>query len=94
MEKEQRMGEWFSWKKVLAGWEMVSELVTLLRELEDGIPKITAQQQLQQAQKAVVPPGQLASQRPRSLSADAVAGVAQNGNGGHGTAAHRSRTTI
>jgi hypothetical protein len=87
MEKEHRMGEWFSWKKVLAGWEMVSELVTLLRELEDGIPKITAQQQQpQQAQKPAAPPGQLASHQQRSLSADAVAGVGQAGNGDIGPA--------
>ena len=79
MEKECRMGEWFSWKKVLAGWEMVSELVTLLRELEDGIPKINAQQGVpQQANKAIAPPpGQLASTQQRDLSADAAVGVDQ-----------------
>ena len=43
-------GEWnvrdmkslVSWKKVLAEWEMAAELVTLLRELEMGIPKVGA----------------------------------------------------
>ena len=77
-EKEHMMGEWFSWKKVLAGWEMVSELVTLLRELEDGIPKVNAQQQ--QVEKAAPLPGQVTGQQ-RSFSADAVAGVSQAENG-------------
>lgn len=30
------------WKGILASWEMASELVTLLRELEGGIPKMNA----------------------------------------------------
>ena len=33
-------GDKLAWKNVLAGWEIVSELVTLLRELEGGIPKM------------------------------------------------------
>lgn len=31
------------WKHVLGGWEIASELVTLLRELEGGIPKMQVQ---------------------------------------------------
>ena len=80
MEKECRMGEWFSWKKVLAEWEMVSELVTLLRELEDGIPKVNAQQGVPQQKAIGPPPGQLASNQQRSLSADAAVTVGQGGN--------------
>ena len=33
----------WSWKKILADWEMSRELVTLLRELEGGIPRVGPQ---------------------------------------------------
>ena len=71
LERERRTGEWFSWKKVLGEWEMVSELVTLLRELEDGIPKINMQgvPQPMAPQKPIAPP---AEHLTRSISVDAV----------------------
>ena len=81
-------GRAFSWKRILAEWEMASELVTLLRELERGIPKMSV---TARASANVVPPvvGQgkrvvtsssqpqsqppmPAPQQERSLSADAA----------------------
>jgi palmitoyltransferase len=41
-EMDEAMGGVKSWKGILASWEMASELVTLLRELEGGIPKVGA----------------------------------------------------
>ncbi|KAF2485671.1 hypothetical protein BDY17DRAFT_109874 [Neohortaea acidophila] len=64
MDKE--LGERFSWKKILANWEMASELVTLLRELEGGIPKMVSS--MAQVSKRMAPP----ALPQRSLSADAA----------------------
>ncbi|KAF7191340.1 Copper transport protein 86 [Pseudocercospora fuligena] len=53
------------WKGILGEWEMASELVTLLRELEGGIPKVGA----------VIPqiPRRVSNHPPqRALSADAA----------------------
>ncbi|KAF2171338.1 hypothetical protein M409DRAFT_50793 [Zasmidium cellare ATCC 36951] len=59
------------WKTILGEWEMASELVTLLRELEGGIPKMGAvvPQMPRRVDKAPHPPLQ------RALSADAVSTV-------------------
>ena len=68
--------EW-SWKKILADWEMSRELVTLLRELEGGIPRagppggsvtLPGIELPPRAQRRVSPP----SQPQRSMSADAA----------------------
>ncbi|KAK3707722.1 hypothetical protein LTR37_011899 [Vermiconidia calcicola] len=73
-----------SWKSILGEWEMASELVTLLRELEGGIPKVggppppPAPQQ-QQERKVLQQQQQL---QQRSLSADAAIGGASASVGG------------
>lgn len=56
------------WKDVLGGWEMGSELVTLLRELEGGIPK-AGQQQVVPAGARKAGAGTLQPPQ-RSMSAD------------------------
>lgn len=60
-------GKW-SWRELLAQWEMTSELVTLLKELEDGIPKLGIPAR-PPAPRLFVPPAQL---RQRSLSVGAT----------------------
>ena len=72
--EEEGEEDTFSWKKILAEWEMASELVTLLRELEDGIPKLGALPPVQQVPRRIsshpAPPPSNPTQR--SLSADAA----------------------
>ncbi|WPG98527.1 Hypothetical protein R9X50_00131800 [Acrodontium crateriforme] len=62
-----------AWKEILATWEMASELVTLLRELEGGIsrPGQSAAAMKRMAQAA---PQQQQAGRQRSMSADAAVG--------------------
>ena len=71
-----------SWKKILAEWEMASELVTLLRELEGGIPKMGAPPAVQQVhRRGISSQAALPATQHRPLSADAalesIAPVAQ-----------------
>jgi palmitoyltransferase len=58
------------WKEILGGWEIASELVTLLRELEGGIPKMGAASMMQPVptRRVSAPVGQV---QQRSSSADA-----------------------
>lgn len=56
------------WKEVLGGWEVASELVTLLRELEVGIPKLGGQ--VAPARRAVAQAAPPVQQPVRSQSAD------------------------
>jgi palmitoyltransferase len=58
------------WKEILGGWEIASELVTLLRELEGGIPKMGAASMMQPipTRRVSAPAGHVPQ---RSSSADA-----------------------
>ncbi|KAK3050620.1 hypothetical protein LTR09_008260 [Extremus antarcticus] len=89
-EEEESMGGLTgTWKNILAGWEMASELVTLLRELEGGIPKVGAtipQPKAPAAQPmsasfdgktASTPPPPPPPKPQRSMSADAAMNMAQ-----------------
>nr|POF04588.1 copper transport protein 86 [Quercus suber] len=66
------------WKGILGGWEMASELVTLLRELEGGIPKMNSGGQPHRMQAPLrrvshqVVPGSTAHVPQRSMSADSA----------------------
>lgn len=58
------------WKEVLGGWEIASELVTLLRELEGGIPKLGAFQPQVPTRRVSAPAvGQHVPQRASSADA-------------------------
>ncbi|KAK5166875.1 uncharacterized protein LTR77_007604 [Saxophila tyrrhenica] len=88
-EEEESMGGLTgTWKNILASWEMASELVTLLRELEGGIPKVAAAMPRPNAQaaqpvsasfdgKAGTTPPPPPPKPQRSMSADAAMGVPQ-----------------
>ncbi|GAB7363410.1 hypothetical protein MBLNU230_g3687t1 [Neophaeotheca triangularis] len=58
------------WKEVLGGWEVASELVTLLRELEAGIPKMGGQ--VAPTRRAAAQPAPPVQQPVRSASDDAT----------------------
>ena len=75
--REQQDGgmEVFSWKMLLGEWEMVHELVTLLRELDEGIPKVVVQPprfgrtQQQQELQGPLQPQNMSSSMPSGLMA-------------------------